>query len=318
MIVRSFLKPGHRIGFTLVELLVVIAIIGILVGLLLPAVQAAREAARRMQCSNNFKQLGLALHNYNDAHKTLPPPGVTTNQLGWHVFILPYIEQAPLYSQFNFAQGGFYGGTTFTGPGKNELSVNRIPAFLCPSCADELDGWQFRPNAFPNGNVTFTTHYHGVMGPRGTNPQSTQPYSVLAVTGSYGGYAQQGAFTFPRAAKFGSFTDGTSNTIAIGETSWSTPARRNTTWRAWGFGANGTFAINEENRAFPGSKNVFYPINSRIISTFNNTSFGSLHTGGSQFARMDGSVHFVSQTIDQAIYLATASRDGGEVATIEP
>lgn len=306
-----------RVAFTLVELLVVIAIIGVLVGLLLPAVQSAREAARRMQCSNNFKQLALALHNYGDTHRLFPPAGVTTNQLGWHVFILPFIEQGPLHNQFNFAEGQFNAGPGFRGPRKNELALNRIAAFLCPSCADELDGWE-HPNALADGKVVFTTHYHGVMGPRGTNPFTGQTYRVLAQNvGNYGGYAQQGALTFPRPAKFGDFQDGTSNTFAIGETSWSLPGKRNLTWRAWIFGANGAFNDVEQNRAFPGSKNVFYPINSRITSTFNNTSFGSLHTGGAQFARADGSVHFVSQSIDQAIYLAAASRDGGEVVSLD-
>src|SRR6188474_2683919 len=96
-----------RRAFTLVELLVVIAIIGVLVALLLPAVQAAREAARRMSCSNNLKQLSLALHNYEDTHKTLPPAGIDSNQMSWTVLLLPYMEQKPLYDQFNFNKGAW-------------------------------------------------------------------------------------------------------------------------------------------------------------------------------------------------------------------
>ena len=96
-----------RLGFTLVELLVVIAIIGVLVALLLPAVQSAREAARRMSCSNNLKQLSLALHNYEDTHKTFPPAGIDSNQMSWVVLLLPYFEQKNLYDQFNFNRGSW-------------------------------------------------------------------------------------------------------------------------------------------------------------------------------------------------------------------
>ena len=296
-------------GFTLVELLVVIAIIGILIALLLPAVQAAREAARRSQCSNNLKQLSLALHNYHDTFKTFPPAGITINQLSWHVFILPFIEQGSLHDQFSFAQGSFRDAD------KQEHGLNRIDGFLCPSCPGEYTGWKHANAQVPagSGNEPYTTHYHGVMGPRGTNPYTGDAYRVLAQNiGSYGGYAQQGALTFPAPARFRDFLDGTSNTYAIGETSWETPTQKNTTWRNWIFGANGPFDTTETNRAFPGCKNVFYPINTYIVTTFNNTSFGSNHPGGCQFAISDGSVRFVSETIENSLYLATASRDGGE------
>src|SRR6059036_1967376 len=96
-----------RSAFTLVELLVVIAIIGVLVALLLPAVQAAREAARRAQCSNNLKQLSLALHNYENTHNTLPPAGIDSNQMSWTVLLLPFFEQQALYDQFNFNKGSW-------------------------------------------------------------------------------------------------------------------------------------------------------------------------------------------------------------------
>src|SRR5947209_10191645 len=132
----SVLKCRSR-GFTLVELLVVIAIIGVLVALLLPAVQAAREAARRMSCSSNLRQLGLAMHSYHDTHKILPyttaawgPSGVTNSVdnrgWSWNSFILPYIEQQAMYSQINFGD--------FVPVGNNRLLIrNPIPIAVCPS-----------------------------------------------------------------------------------------------------------------------------------------------------------------------------------------
>ncbi|MEX0793702.1 MAG: DUF1559 domain-containing protein [Pirellulaceae bacterium] len=302
-------------AFTLVELLVVIAIIGVLVALLLPAVQQAREAARRMQCSNNLKQLALSLHNYSDSFKTFPPAGITTNQASWHVLILPYIEQTAIHAQFNFTQGEFIAA------GKKEHGLNRITGFLCPSGTSEFTGWKHANAQVPVGSgiEPYTSHYIGIMGPSGTNAVTGQPYLVTAQSiGHYGGYGQQGALTFPKAGKFADFLDGTSNTFAIGEASWGTPSQPNTTARNWVFGANGAFNTVVENRAFPGSKNIFYPINTNIVSTFNNTSLGSLHPGGAQFGYADGSVGFVAETIDDGIYLSTASRDGGEVVGGNP
>jgi len=300
----------RRNAFTLVELLVVIAIIGVLIALLLPAVQQAREAARRMQCSNNLKQLGLALHNYSDTYGSFPPAGITTNQLSWNVFILPFMEQQNVHQLADFTQG------TLQDPGKKEVGANRIDGFLCPSGVDLFTGWKHDNAHVPTGSGVepYTTHYYGVMGPSGTNPESGSAYNVTALTtGHYGGYGQQGALTFPQPAAFRDFVDGTSNTYAVGEISWSTAAQPNTTARNWVFGANGSFDQTVENRAFPTSKNIYYPINTNIVSTFNNTSFGSLHPGGAMFAKVDGSVSFVPETIDFDTYLATASRDGGEV-----
>ena len=123
----------NRSGFTLVELLVVIAIIGILIALLLPAVQAAREAARRSQCQNNLKQLGLGLHNYHDVKGHFPIGADSVSQLSWRVYLLPYIEQDALFEKFDLGPGNWNGGANKEGPNKLVHATNRIASFNCPS-----------------------------------------------------------------------------------------------------------------------------------------------------------------------------------------
>ena len=126
--------PRQRTAFTLVELLVVIAIIGVLVALLLPAVQSAREAARRSQCTNNLKQLSLALHNYETVHNTLPPAGIDSNQMGWTVLLLPFFEQQALYDQFNFNKGAWNAFNRIT-----LVQGVRIKAIICPDLTTKRD-----------------------------------------------------------------------------------------------------------------------------------------------------------------------------------
>ncbi|MEX1042682.1 MAG: DUF1559 domain-containing protein [Pirellulaceae bacterium] len=296
-------KPGiarRHSAFTLVELLVVIAIIGVLVALLLPAVQQAREAARRMQCSNNLKQLGLALHNYHDTHQVFPAGGYISNQLSWHVSILPFLEQSALHQSINFNQGTYHS--------KMPAALNNIPGYLCPSgtvdrgahSSDEVGGVR-----------TFTTHYYGISGPSGTNPMTNNPYIVEPGSPpSHGGIARQGMLFDNSKISFRSVTDGTSNTLFVGEISWN----RNDKYRGWIRGyftdSHGTLVV--------GCKNVSAnPINSEIASPWNDVAFGSHHPGGAQFLRCDGSVKFVTENVDHAIYLATASRDGGEPRVVE-
>src|SRR5262245_57764577 len=126
-------SPRQRRGFTLVELLVVIAIIGALVALLLPAVQSAREAARRMKCQNHLKQIGLGLHSYHDVHGGLPSGGMSTTSaasandgMGFHVFLLPYVEQSALYQQFN-------GSLPYNVAPNRDLGATKVALYLCPS-----------------------------------------------------------------------------------------------------------------------------------------------------------------------------------------
>ncbi|MGI6420281.1 MAG: DUF1559 domain-containing protein [Thermoguttaceae bacterium] len=298
---RASLKT-HR-GFTLVELLVVIAIIGILIALLLPAVQAAREAARRSQCSNNLKQLALALHNYESTYKVIPPSAINSNNISWAVMVLPFIEQNALYDKFDFKNTSY--GWQYP------LIQNVvIPAFLCPSQGNETDRWS-RSEA-----NTSAIHYHAVLGPNGTNPyNANKAYDCYAPAGSTTGFGPcctQGAFgqlsnNLPTKNSLASFDDGTSNTYLLGELSWSGYPN----WRAWTRG----YYSDTRGILLLAAKNVLNPINSNIANLWNDGSFGSNHPGGAQFAMGDGSVQFVSETIDMAVYRAMASRNGKEPTT---
>lgn len=152
-----------RRGFTLVELLVVIAIIGVLVGLLLPAVQAAREAARRMQCSNNVKQLGLSLMNYESTYKKFPRSHNVDHQLSWHVSVLPFIEQGNIASQISMVAGSYWL------PGKNEpWGLTKLSFLHCPSgpldkmstaTGENITATDLVPAN--TGVAPYTTHYYG-------------------------------------------------------------------------------------------------------------------------------------------------------------
>ncbi len=303
-------------GFTLVELLVVITIIGILISLLLPAVQAAREAARRAQCLNNLKQVALALHNYHTSHNSLPPGGLSDNNLSFVVMLLPYLEQKALYDRFDFSAGEYRiqppGSSTPTN-GKIEHSLARLSMLLCPSCREEhsnlaAGGTNFTECAPPtsDGEIPYTTHYVGIMGPVGTNPVTGNDYGHDGAT-SYGGHATEGVLLKNECVRLDDVKDGTSNTFALGEISWNDYQK----FRTWIRGST------LSGGAMGSCKNVREPINSgSSYGAFNDGAFGSEHPGGTNFAMCDGSVAFVSENIDHAVYLATASRDGKEVETV--
>jgi prepilin-type N-terminal cleavage/methylation domain-containing protein len=310
------MRVRNRGGFTLVELLVVIAIIGILVGLLLPAVQAAREAARRMQCSNNLKQWGLAMHNYESTFQTFPPSGIDSNEMSWAVMALPFIEQKNLFDRFDFSQGNWQA--------KNRITVVKgaaVPSLQCPSAPPESLFSVF--NAV-EADVR-TSHYHAVLGPTGPLPAVVNPnnnlnytvignpaldFGVVAVQGVFGNAtARTATRTVPEKNRMGSITDGTSNTVMIGEFAWKNYPYWRPFTRGWYSDVRGTLMYL--------SKNVTYPINSGFSLKWNDGSFGSMHTGGCQFVRGDGSVLFTSQSIDMGTYRAIASRNGGETVNID-
>jgi prepilin-type N-terminal cleavage/methylation domain-containing protein/prepilin-type processing-associated H-X9-DG protein len=297
-------QPRRR-GFTLIELLVVIAIIAILIGMLLPAVQKVRSAAARMSCSNNLKQIGIALHSYNDSNNKLPP-GSSKANLSWQVFLLPHLEQDPLFKQFNLSKA--YNDTSGT-PSNRSLVINyRVPGYLCPSMDSErITGNQ--SNESISGENAYTTSYYGNMGPKGTNPATGTAYTVTSASTTHGGYATQGVLYHASEVQVSNMPDGTSNTIAVGEISLSP----NPGYRAWSRGCDSSPNCGS-------LKNVLNPINStpyNNVSGFNDMSFGSPHGSGANVLFSDGSVRFLNESISMNAYLAAASRNGNEPITLD-
>jgi len=308
-----------RWAFTLIELLVVIAIIAILIGLLLPAVQKVRESAAKLKCQNNLKQIGVALHAFHNDYGAFPKAGKLSNELSWHVFLLPYIEQANLYSQFNFAKGPYDGDPLKVGIGVK----NKVNMYLCPSCPIERMQ-PAAPNAYNSGDAypsgstkpeegSYTTHYYGIMGPTGNNPVSGDAYKIATATN--GPRAQQGVFmddtnatdtgTGPdKGFSVEVILDGSSNTWAVGEMSWI-DTKNGTRYRSWVRGCN-------DSDVCAGCKNITNAINAVSTGVFTDMAMGSTHPMGTNFLMADGSVRFVRQSINLNTYRAMASRDGGE------
>jgi prepilin-type processing-associated H-X9-DG protein len=300
----------------LIELLVVIAIIAILIALLLPAVQQAREAARRTECKNKLKQWGLALHNYHDTHGVFPMGSMglantaarPANNFPFHVMLLPFVDQAPLYNQFDFSF--FYNSTS------PNNQVNRLTTFELLHCPSAREADRFAASAAEG----YTVHYYGVAGPKGPKPGApagtTCPGADCWVhTGNYttdhGGNSREGLLYRQSKLRMRDVLDGTSNTFIVGEI--SSKWQNSNSWRAWIQGAN-TDAAGAANYA---CKNINRPIGpsgySGGVATrlFSDVRFGSNHPGGTHFLFADGSVHFISENIDFDTYQAAAAREDG-------
>lgn len=325
----------HRRGFTLVELLVVIAIIGILVGLLLPAVQAAREAARRMQCSNNLKQLGLSMHNYHDVHKTFPMQYYKDPSRGsdgpiwaWGAFLLPFVEQGNLHSSLQVGSVGL--NVVMDNPVLRQQVLVPQTTYVCPSDPGENMTNIAGENQSPAQTTAASRYLTDSAGNKYAQPKSNyimiqDKYregplcngsgSVPATHSQYDGVGAGNSCTSIR-----DFTDGTSNTVIIGERATELKGRllgASTVFGAWKHGWSTTTIFH--GTGDQGINDALYGLSGTGIS--------STHTGGAQFALGDGSVRFISESVDHSppifstvpVTPATGvmpflmSRDGGEV-----
>ncbi|QDU15511.1 Type II secretion system protein G precursor [Gimesia maris] len=289
-------RKSHH-GFTLIELLVVIAIIAILVALLLPAVQQAREAARRTQCKNNLKQIGIALHNYHDINNCFPagnyeprlgPPVGSNNSApawAWSVMILPQLDQANLYNQLN--PGGQKPETLLSNANQRDLLATVVPGYICPSdpsgSINQKRGYNISGGQFyfsKNNYVTSSFICDDLI----SNPTDSISLSLKPYSSFYGDSAR----------RFRDYTDGTSNTIIFGE-------------RASPKGEAGNAFVSRNCRWFDteaadAMASPFVGINSGqsllYAGSSANVYFSSMHEGGAQFLLADGSVKFVSENIN--------------------
>lgn len=323
------ISHSRRHAFTLVELLVVIAIIGILVALLLPAVQAAREAARRMSCGNNLKQMGLALHNYHDTYKAFPPSallpnGATADSFSPQARLLSFLEQENLQDLIDW---------NISYASQPVVTKQRIATYVCPSDVGDRER--------PDGALTHYPLSYGI------NVGTWFVFDPTSRTGGNGIASPNGRINFA------SVTDGTSNTLAFGEVKAWTPYLRDggtpnglgiaipstpaavvayggnfrpdsghTEWvdgRAHQTGFTGTFPPNTKVIYNNGGKDYDVDFNSsREGKTINLTTYAvvtsrSYHPGGTQVGLVDGSVRFAAETVDLSVWRGYATRNGGEV-----
>lgn len=326
-------------GFTLIELLVVIAIIAVLIALLLPAVQQAREAARRTQCKNNLKQIGLALHNYESTHSAFPParidlkpPVVPVAFAGsWTTMCLPYFDQAPLYGIYNF-------NLSWANPANIPATSAKLGVFVCPS----TPGGAVTPTG-NNAGYPWPAQGYGAMDygsmnsvrpayylSNGLPTPSVNRATNTATPAAADKYEWDGGMKKGAATRIAEITDGMSNTIMIVEDAArprvflrGKPSGA-TTKDGWGWadtetgysmdGADDTGAVGKATCVLgTGPCTLTTAVRPSAVNMINDSEMYSFHIGGSQVLLCDGSVRFITENISASTLAALATRNSGEV-----
>lgn len=333
-------SPATKLGgFTLVELLVVVAIIGVLIGLLLPAVQAARESARRSSCSNNMKQLGLAVHSYHDANKKLPPlcrkPSASqsgdadydNSAWGWNALLLPYAEEQSLYDSVKVAINTL--DQSLVDSTIKEILKTGPASVLCPS---DSTATKIAVTSFPTGRSNYVAVQSPFDRAAGAFPSPSNPNAILYSDkkGGYGAFAgawphgdsRLNALRAPRS--FAEVVDGTSKTLMLGERSVGVPGSTSThNYNTW-VGAIKHHSSGGTETVGSGFKGIVHvagitglPFNAtnESVGGFWTHAFRSMHPGGGHFCLVDGSVRFLNEDMDFDTYKALASVGGGEVVS---
>ena len=336
-------------GFTLVELLVVIAIIGVLVALLLPAVQAAREAARRAACSNNLKQLGLALLATHDTLGEFPRGAYTglnepssQDGLGWATKILPSLEQQPIYDQIRnntvpgfeddpwkivpatSSSNGFFREAAADGQLPIFAGPSVVSVFLCPSVSlpETVPDGSWYPNGIAGTFRNFgygTSHYKGSRGPADRGMFWRTEEGLKIGTSVQADYDNDGVLetiikdeSYNRIA-LRNVTDGTSNVIAIGEAAYTTGIQDFPYWMG-AYTEDGSILFKTEDVINCNAAGQSFPLPSDLIDLFPNDDCAySWHPGGAFMGYVDGSVHFITEEIDLRIFMLLGDRLDGLV-----